>query len=76
MPSVLGAASGRTQDLWHSFSQYGRQITHMYHPTTGFLIEAGPRVPAPVYFEQSARLLKVRNLKQQENKTLSTLTKY
>ena len=35
--SVLGktvpAASGRTQDLWHSFSQYGppsRQITYMY----------------------------------------------
>ena len=34
--SVLGktvpAASGRTQDLWHSFSQYGppgRQITYM-----------------------------------------------
>ena len=27
------AASGRTQDLWHSFSQYGppsRQITYMY----------------------------------------------
>jgi len=26
-------ASGRTQDLWHSFSQYvppGRQITYMY----------------------------------------------
>ena len=27
----------------------------------GFLLEAGPRVPAPVYFEQSARLLKVQN---------------
>ena len=27
------AASGRTQDLWHSFSQYGpsgRQITYIY----------------------------------------------
>ena len=48
------------------------------HPKPGFLLEAGPRVPAPVYFEQSARLLKVQNLKkkQQENKTLSTLTKY
>ena len=27
----------------------------------GFLLEAGSRVPAPVYLEQSARLLKVRN---------------
>ena len=27
----------------------------------GFLLEAGSRVPAPVYFNQSARLLKVRN---------------
>ena len=29
------AASGRTEDLWHSFSQYGppgRQITYMYLP--------------------------------------------
>ena len=25
------------------------------------LLEAGSRVPAPVYFEQSARLLKLRN---------------
>ena len=33
VPSVLGEASGRTQDLWHSFSQYGpsgRQITYIY----------------------------------------------
>ena len=31
----LPAALGRTQDLWHSFSQYGppgRQITYMYKP--------------------------------------------
>ena len=28
---------------------------------TGFLLEAGSRVPAPVYFEQSTRLLKVCN---------------
>ena len=31
------AASGRTQDLWHSFSQYGppgRQIIYMYPPST------------------------------------------
>ena len=28
---------------------------------TGFLLEAGSRLPVPVYFEQSARLLKVRN---------------
>ena len=31
VPSVLSAASGRTQDLWHSFSQYrppGWQITY------------------------------------------------
>ena len=27
----------------------------------GFLLEAGSRVPAPVYFEQSTRLLKVWN---------------
>ena len=27
----------------------------------GFLLEAWSRVPGPVYFEQSARLLKVRN---------------
>ena len=27
----------------------------------GFLLEAGSRVPAPVYFEQSTRLLIVRN---------------
>ena len=29
--------------------------------SAGFLLEAGSRVPAPVYFDQSARLLKVRN---------------
>ena len=28
---------------------------------SGFLLEAGSRVLAPVYFEQSTRLLKVRN---------------
>ena len=28
---------------------------------SGFLLEAGSRVPAPVYFEQSTRLLKVCN---------------
>ena len=49
------------------------QLSH-----AGFLLEAGSRVLAPVYFEKSAQLLKVRNIKkkQQENKTLSTLTKY
>ena len=30
----------------------------------GSLLEAGSRVPAPVYFEQSARLLKVQNQKK------------
>ena len=33
VPSVLSTASGRTQDLWHTFSQYGppgRQITYIY----------------------------------------------
>ena len=32
VPSVLGTARGRTQDLWHSFSHYGppgRQITYI-----------------------------------------------
>ena len=35
---------------------------------TGFLLEAGSRVPAPVYFEQSTRLLKceIKQKKQQE----------
>ena len=28
---------------------------------SGFLLEAGSRALAPVYFEQSTRLLKVRN---------------
>ena len=28
---------------------------------SGFLLEAGSQVPAPVYFEQSTRLLIVRN---------------
>ena len=32
-----------------------------YLLNAGFLLEAGSRVPAPVYFEQSARLLKLRN---------------
>ena len=35
---------------------------------TGFLLEAGSRVPAPVYFEQSARLLKVPNFKTKNRK--------
>ena len=49
----------------------------MEYIISGFLLEAGSPVPAPVYFEQSARLLKVqiKKKKQQENKTSSTLTK-
>ena len=34
-------------------------LHHLLLP--GFLLEAGSRVPAPVYFEQSIRLLKVWN---------------
>ena len=29
--------------------------------SAGLLLEAGSRVPAPIYFEQSTRLLKVQN---------------
>ena len=41
---------------------------------TGFLIGAGSRVPAPIFFKQSTRLLKVRNLKKKKSsrKKLST----
>ena len=34
---------------------------HVTITLSGLLLEAGSRVPAPVYFEQSTRLLKVRN---------------
>ena len=36
------AASGRTQDLWHSFSQYGppgRQIIYIYYTDQSALVE-------------------------------------
>ena len=36
------AALGRTQDLWHNFSQYGppgRQITYIYYITYIFKLE-------------------------------------
>ena len=36
----------------------------------GFLLEAGSRVPAPVYFEQSTRLLKERNKIKETRKNL------
>ena len=38
-----------------------KKLSEMFDLTgpAGFLLEAGSRVPAPVYFEQSTRLLKV-----------------
>ena len=52
------AASGRTQDLWHSFSQYGppgRQIIYMYRYT------ADCRYTVLNFTKKSSKCLKKEN---------------
>ena len=45
-----------------SLQQKPAEAQNTRDPEPGFLFDAGSQVPAPVYFEQSNRLLKVRNL--------------
>ena len=45
-----------------SLQQKPAEAQNTRDPEPGFLFEAGSQVPAPVYFEQGNRLLKMRNL--------------
>ena len=52
---------GNEYPCLQNFTFHSEQFSKGCLSCTGFLLEAGSRVPAPVYFEQSTRLLIVRN---------------
>ena len=57
---LLSEGKEPTAGVWGEI-EGGHEGSVNYTLMSGFLLEARSRVPAPVYFEQSTRLLKVCN---------------